>query len=63
MEPTKGRAKWLMANPPSAVVMLPRVPYRGNEITTAEAWFIWRRKVDNESAPRKQTLFFSLDGL
>lgn len=48
MEPTQARADWLQANPPNAVVMLPKATNGGKPNFWAEAWFVWcrRREVD-----------------
>ncbi|CAN0035972.1 unnamed protein product, partial [Ectocarpus sp. 12 AP-2014] len=41
LEPTKTRGEWLKANPPSAIVVLPRAVYRGRTCHSTEAWAIW----------------------
>jgi len=43
LEPTYERGEWLQANPPQALIVLPRISFTGDGKTDSvtTAWFIW----------------------
>jgi len=50
LEPTEERGPWLLANPPEALIVLPRHDFRGNGATDSvtSAWMVWMTRARNQ---------------